>query len=75
MSLLNGKAKILQLLQTKKKTLGATGGHWVLLDHALGVGYFNTAVELIMIKYKYKVEALMSAQPQEGKLELGTYKM
>ena len=52
-----------------------TGGHWVLLDHALGVGYFNTAVELTMIKYKYKVEALMSAQPQEGKLELGTYKM
>ena len=51
------------------------GGHWVLLDHALGVGYFNTAVELIMIKYKYKVEALMSAQPQEGKLELATYKM
>ena len=47
----------------------------MLLDHALGVGYFNTAVELIMIKYKYKVEALMSAQPQEGKLELGTYKM
>ena len=38
-------------------------------------GPLSVARSLIMIKYKYTVEALVSSQPQEGKLELATYKM
>ena len=47
----------------------------MLPDHAPGIGYFNTAIKLIVIKYKYTVEALMSAQPWDGKLELAAYRM
>ena len=47
----------------------------LLPDHAPGIGYFNTAIKLTMIKYKYTVEALMSAQPRDGKLELAAYRM
>ena len=40
-----------------------------------GTGPLSVARSEIMIKYKNTVEALVSSQPQEGKLELATYKM